>query len=765
MRRFIYGAIACVLSYAVGLSLFDAPRHYGFNIPDASIISPAYAQACNPPSGWLLQNGQISVGHFLAYGPGCGELTDGGAAGGVPWSTSNGFALNSSIGIGATALQNCSMAFGCTRDVVIGECNAGQDMVTTSQTVLIGCGAGAGIVQPCPGTSGPCTQANIVAIGDSACNGNGATSTLGSSICVGRGNSFNTTQGSFISSVGHGANFWGDNNINVESFGDNACGTPINGTGAIPAMDARLNPYPNAGRLIWGCNGDTDDSFVGDGAGKCSAGPFIQSVAFGAWSCIPRNNSWIAGNGIQAFETAGRTYTGENPNTVNSNSGINPLNCGNLLAGIIQRTGSTPATFTDTTPTAAQIVACSAFGIGNGAEVKLSIPFSYQNQTTGIATLGAGANVTLAGNMTIYPGQTAKFLLTVVANALASEAVTITRNDIPIYYEPGSVSNCIMAIAAASNNLVAQLTTQAGNTPSPLTPCYISFRNTTAATGDYTPVPVVAATSITIDAGSTLGITNTSATCSAASSCPFRIWVVAINNGGTPVLGLVALTNASGTLPLNENVVQSTIACAGCVNATTLGTIYSTAAQTSKAIRIIGFAEWGTGLATAGTYTSGPTISQMMGPGVKKPGDIVQTLMASVSSANTSTSNTFGTGAAPANAATVSITPTSAANPILVMFTGQMKDASLTNANTYCQIFRGASGSVNTGVGPISGMAGSGAAFTFPGALMALDTPGVTSTIQYTERIKNSDNTTSVSCPGADLGGPSGVIIAQEIMG
>jgi hypothetical protein len=53
--------------------------------------------------------------------------------------------------------------------------------------------------------------------------------------------------------------------------------------------------------------------------------------------------------------------------------------------------------------------------------------------------------------------------------------------------------------------------------------------------------------------------------------------------------------------------------------------IYTTgAAVAAKAMRLLGYAEWASGLAAAGTWSIAPTKLQLFGPGVPKPGEVVQ---------------------------------------------------------------------------------------------------------------------------------------------
>jgi hypothetical protein len=99
--------------------------------------------------------------------------------------------------------------------------------------------------------------------------------------------------------------------------------------------------------------------------------------------------------------------------------------------------------------------------------------------------------------------------------------------------------------------------------------------------------------------------------------------------------------------------------------ASTNSSVYYTpngTALTSKALRILGYVEYSAGLATAGTYASAPTTVQLFGPGVKKPGDTVQTVY------GITTSNTITTTSGVATNMNVGagIAPTSAINWVAV---------------------------------------------------------------------------------------------------
>lgn len=314
--------------------------------------------------------------------------------------------------------------------------------------------------------------------------------------------------------------------------------------------------------------------------------------------------------------------------------------------------------------------------------------------------------------------------------------------------------NCSLAASVSGNNLTIALKDSAGSDPSATSPCTINYRNTTLTTGSWSQVSTTAALSFVANASSTFGITNTTATCRAASSCPFRLWVVGINSGSGTVLGVVALSNASGVLPLNESVLQTSTACNACSTATARGTIYSTAAQTSKAIVILGYVEWDGGLATAGTYASGPTTIQTLGPGVAKPGVSVQRIFAFTTTAASTTSSTFQN-----TNVTAAITPTSKVNYINVSATGDL----FANAAITVAVIHMFNGATDLNI-QATANAGAGAAIA-SSAMFGIDTPNSVASQTYTVKLRSTDNTTSTSYPVATGGIAYGAIILEEIQG
>lgn len=135
------------------------------------------------------------------------------------------------------------------------------------------------------------------------------------------------------------------------------------------------------------------------------------------------------------------------------------------------------------------------------------------------------------------------------------------------------INNCSIAASVGSSALTVSLKTASGSTPSALSPCIITFRNSTLGTGTVSGVSAIAATSVVVSNGSSLGCTV---------SVPCYVYVYAINNSGTVELGVISKTD------LDEGLVYTSTAEGGAGAADTVSTFYSTTARTSKAVRLLG---------------------------------------------------------------------------------------------------------------------------------------------------------------------------------
>lgn len=84
-------------------------------------------------------------------------------------------------------------------------------------------------------------------------------------------------------------------------------------------------------------------------------------------------------------------------------AGAGTLTAATLMGGFIVRTGPTAA-FTDTTDTAANILAALVPNVNAIAEYGQTFLVFYVNLSSFTATIAAGTNVTLAGTLTVPAG-------------------------------------------------------------------------------------------------------------------------------------------------------------------------------------------------------------------------------------------------------------------------------------------------------------------------------------------------------------------------
>ena len=192
-----------------------------------------------------------------------------------------------------------------------------------------------------------------------------------------------------------------------------------------------------------------------------------------------------------------------------------------------------------------------------------------------------------------------------------------------------SLLNGYLDWTVAGNVLTVAVKNWAGTDPSAADPVYIAFRDPTAATGLPLIRKLIGATSVTASSGSTLGtVANTA----------FRLWCVAFDDGGTVRLGLInCLSGTAPSLniyPLAGWGIASSTAEGGAGAADLAATFYTGAVVTSKAYAVLGYATWETGLATAGTWSAGPTRKQLFGVGVPLPGQEIQSSVKRVTAAS-----------------------------------------------------------------------------------------------------------------------------------
>src|ERR1700719_728045 len=311
-------------------------------------------------------------------------------------------------------------------------------------------------------------------------------------------------------------------------------------------------------------------------------------------------------------------------------------------------------------------------------------------------------------------------------------AVTATGGyDMPI--------NFGLSAFASGNALTITLTQASGAVPSGGSPVIVPFRSTTAVTGTVTFAAISATQSITIPNGATLGTSN---------GVPFRVWIFEEYNGGTPELAVATCSNTTTVFPCAtwEHTLPTTTTIGGSSN--TAGMLYATAGVAADAVRIVGFCSFGGGLATAGAWASSCTSLQIFGPGVAKPGDVVQEVFAQTGSGVGNATGTYV-----ASNVTASITPTSAVNLIdldlsaavtggaSAVVTSVVRRGTLTNVSQSFAL--GTASNIGTPAIPI--------------AFNVLDAPGVVAATPYTLYFNNSNGNNSTV--------QSGHVRLKEIMG
>lgn len=242
----------------------------------------------------------------------------------------------------------------------------------------------------------------------------------------------------------------------------------------------------------------------------------------------------------------------------------------------------------------------------------------------------------------------AGFKLTGLGDATnATDAVNLQTGDARYVTTAPGMSNGTLVQSRTGNAETFALKTLAGTDPSASNPVYFVFQDGAGALVRRT---VSAALSVTISSGSTMGAVN---------STPFRLWVVAADDGGTVRLGVVKTVSGTNVMPLVGWAAYSSTAEGGAGGADTAQVIYSGTAFTSKYICLVGFGDWDSGLSAVGTWNTAQTRTVTFGTGVPSPGDVVQ-------HRHTSLPTTFGSSTTAVytdiTGLTAAITPRSGAN-------------------------------------------------------------------------------------------------------
>lgn len=261
----------------------------------------------------------------------------------------------------------------------------------------------------------------------------------------------------------------------------------------------------------------------------------------------------------------------------------------------------------------------------------------------------------------------------------------------------GMINGTIVTSRSGSAETIA-IKTFAGIDPSAADPVIFVFRDATAGTGDYSFMLVTAALSVTISSGSTLGAANT---------VPFRIWLVAFNDAGTVRLGIVNARSGTSIMSLRADDIKSSTAEGGAGAADSAQVIYTGTAVASKAMAMLGYLEYT--LATAGTWVTAPSKTQLFGMGVPLPGHVVQEVYTQSGAVVNGTTTVPFDDTIPQNTEgdqfmSQAITPTSAVNVLDVQHIGSYTNSS--GVDIMISLFQDAIASALAAIIVINGTAG-----------------------------------------------------------
>lgn len=308
--------------------------------------------------------------------------------------------------------------------------------------------------------------------------------------------------------------------------------------------------------------------------------------------------------------------------------------------------GFFPQSITNALDRAIILIQQLALTVGRGLQVSVSddVPAVLPNavaralkflsfDVNGDPTVSAGVSDTPV-SLVMQPVVSAATLATARTEmgVIADAAGAVTAKHLAASAHGYAMVNGTLSVSVAANAVTFAIKTDSGGDPSASDPVLIAFPN---ATGGADVLTLTAATSLTAPNGATLG-QNT-------NNAPQRLWIVGFNDGGTFRLGVVMASSPNATLRgfvlrLREDAVfSSTIMNTSSDSAQVF---YTGVAVTSKSFRILGYADWDAGLATAGVWAAGPTRVCTFGPGVALPGDVVQRQITQTGAVATGTTTT-----------------------------------------------------------------------------------------------------------------------------
>jgi hypothetical protein len=404
-----------------------------------------------------------------------------------------------------------------------------------------------------------------------------------------------------------------------------------------------------------------------------------------------------------------------------------------------------PALTGDVTTSAGAVATTIATNAVTNAKMAQAVAFTLKGNATGSTANLTDIDVTaltvksspVAADLILIHDSAASFAFkkaTVGTVAAAGSVASFNGLTGAVTLFPVGTQNYTLVESHAGNAATYAIKTLAGIDATASTPVYVN-------TSDGTTAVITGALSVTL---------NSTAVHGSVSGVPFRLWFSIFNNAGTLLLGVRNCTSSSGISGFGGLGYASTANDNASVQVTwTSGTVL-----TNKQYALIGYADYDSGMATAGTWITSPTRIQLFGPGIAPPGAVVQEIYFANSSNTTTTSSTLT-----ATGLTKAIIPNAVCNPIVINVIGGIYTSNAAVSGVTSRLTRGAS-SIGT---TMNGGGGTSGAQNSPNvSCVAFDRPATTASTTYTVKVANGDNATSVEW---NHNGIECDMILREVMG
>jgi hypothetical protein len=241
--------------------------------------------------------------------------------------------------------------------------------------------------------------------------------------------------------------------------------------------------------------------------------------------------------------------------------------------------------------------------VGDGeltAESILAFAYNASKDVYQIMNERATTDAVLAGDSTTFTNSIILGGSTTFTSSIQTTAAKFTSGLNGVQY----MNNFALQASVSGNNLTIAIKGKDLTDPSANNVVSVAFRSEDKTDGDYDIVDIEAATSITIDAGETLGFSNDE---------DGYVYIYLLNNAGTvdPAVAKQAL--------FDESRIHSSTALAA--SADNDRTLYSTTARSNVPLRLGGRARIIHG---TNVWDAAPVELSVWNPQMKKTGDIVQ---------------------------------------------------------------------------------------------------------------------------------------------